>query len=143
MVININPTPEYFDETIVTLQFSADASDLTLVTNAELKESFSRLTHVWMQSTHRWSSFAATKAKLIPHELSFILMAEDGARDVGANGRNTIAEEEEEEDDDYTDADLTADDLTHIGSQIMETNDPETLRLLKDQIDFLTETIES
>lgn len=71
MIININPSKEYYDETLISLQFSVDASDLTVPpkeTRLRLKNSIcrltqSRLTQQWLESGQNWSSFAPVSTR--------------------------------------------------------------------------------
>ena len=130
MIININPAVEYFDETLVTLQFSAEASDVTVSTEEarlKVKDSFTRLTQQWIQSSQRWSSFS--KLKTDPRLMSTILCPE--------NSDNDIEEEE---------ADITAEDLESLQKSIIENvenGDVETLASLLQRIDTLSEKLKS
>lgn len=129
MIININPSVEYFDETLVTLQFSAEASDLTVSSEEarlKLKESFTRLTQQWIQSSQRWSSFS--KLKPDPRLVSTILCPE-----------TSVDEVVEEEDD----GEITADDLETLQTSILQTGDVATLTALLEQIDTLTEKLQT
>jgi kinesin family protein 20 len=129
MVININPSVEYFDETLVTLQFSAEASEVTVSTEEarlKLKESFTRLTQQWLQSSQRWSSFQ--KFKPDARLMSTMLCPE--------NMTNFIEEEDE-------DAELTAEDLETLQNSILQTNDVETLNSLLQRIDQLSEKLKA
>lgn len=135
MIININPSCEYFDETLVALQFSAEASELT-ISNEEakrrLKESFTRLTQQWIQSNHRWSSFAQNIPK--SSMMSTIIAPSD---------EPTLSPED---DDDYVDEDtieITQDELDAIESHMLSNDDPELLLKLQTHIDFLTERLKA
>lgn len=125
MIININPSVSYYDETMVTLQFSAEASDVTVSndeTKRRLKESFNRLTQQWMHSSSRWSAIGKQRSEL--SEMTLM----------------TTTEEEDEESVDMT---HFTEEISEMEASILDTDDPEQMNELIQQIDLLHERLKA
>lgn len=126
MIININPSIEYYDETLISLQFSTEASDIT-VNSREVRERFknsvNRLTQQWMQSSERWSNFAP------PNE----------------NHISTIINDDEDGDDECSQEefdDKTLEYLNALQQSCLDNDDPDTLKLLAQYIERINEEFE-
>lgn len=80
MIININPSPVLLKETCGSLDLGEAAANISTHSYYQLKleESKRRMTQIWLQSSHRWSSFVTSKIPKVVIEENSGIDLKDG-----------------------------------------------------------------
>ena len=133
MILNINPSSKLFDETTTALEFSATASDVIINTEEarkKFRDSYRRMTQIWLQSSKRWSSFARVNELNYKPSVSTIM-------------GNVITEEEEENDLTLEDISLVDQRMNDLKNKDFNKIDPLLLEKYRKQNEFLTEQLEA